>query len=538
MTKRIRNIRFTQITVAALCITASTPSLFAQIGNSASKGSLEFLNNDATRDSGNDQQPSLATNRRGNWVAVWQTDRADSTNDSTRVEIRWANSADGGRTWSEPGTLLTDGRSSGHDDVSPVIATDQKGKWVVVWISPGSGSTVHGGTESSVLAATSTNNGQTWSQPVRIATPPQDIADGAVQPTDHDVTLATNGDVWMIIWSSTRDIGGGGGSHAVNDAVILTAQSLDGGVTWTTTGSFTRFDGTGDFAPALAASATGQWIAGWSSGGKIMFAESIDDGLTFSEPAALSDGSGASNPVIAFKSPQESTAAKTLGTGDGDGQWMVTYADAGEVYVSHSANSDSASSTVGGERNWSSPSRIAVGVNPFIASGMDDSWMVGWEQTGLLGEDIDILASESRNGGASWDEPEPLNADAEQDTAEDLGVQLATDGQGSWLAVWYSGNQSKGTGNDEDVFVLPFALSPDCDGDGVGDAQQSRFGDCDNDGIPDDCDDDACSANGSGSGATGGSGGSVGCGAGAVGMIPLMMLGLGSLSAVSRRRRS
>jgi hypothetical protein len=530
-------MRFIQIAAVALCITVGNASLFAQFGDTGSRGSIEFLNNDATRDSGNDQQPSLATDRSGNWVAVWQTDRTDGTNGDTRVEIRWANSSDGGRTWSEPATLLTDGRTSGANDESPVIATDRKGNWVVAWISPQSGSAVHGSLESDVLAVRSTNNGQTWSQPVRIATPPQDIADGAVQPADHDLALATDGDVWIILWSSTRDIGGGGGSHAVNDAVILTAQSVDRGANWTAAGSFTHYDGSGDFTPALAANDFGQWIASWSSAGAILFAESIDGGLTFLEPAKLSDGSGSANPVIAYGASQASSSAKTRGTANAAGQWMVTYAEAGEVYVSHSANSDSASPAVGTARNWTNPARIGVGVNPFIASGMDDSWLVAWEQTGLLGDDIDILATQSRNGGVSWDEPEPLNADADQDTAEDLGIQLATDGQGSWLAVWYSGNQSKSAGNDEDIFVLPFALSPDCDGDGIGDAQQSRFGDCDGDGIPDDCDDDACPAGSSGSaGGNGGSGGSVGCGAGAVGMIPLMMLGLGSLGAASRRR--
>ncbi len=509
-------------------------SALAQFASDASRGTLEFLNNDATRDTGNDQQPCIATDRKGNWVAVWQTDGASSTDGDPRVEIRWAISSDGGRTWSTPAALLTDGRTSGLDDIAPTIATDGSGDWVVAFVSPQSGSVQHGSVESDVLTVRSRNNGQTWSEPIRIATPPQDVAEGAVPPTDHDVALATDGEVWMLVWTSTRDIGGGGGSHAVNDSVILTAQSLDGGASWTAAGSFTRYDGTGDITPALASNGDGQWIVSWSSGGRIVFAESVDGGLTFSEPAEISSGSGAANPVIAFGSPFGSSSARTQGDGSFKGQWMVAYSDAGEVHVAHS---DAASKDTGASRGWTSPQQIGVGVNPFVAAGDDNSWLVGFEQTGFLGEDIDILAARSRNGGQSWDEPAPLNEDADADETEDLGVQLATDGEGSWLAVWYSGNQAKSAGDDEDVYVLPFALSPDCDGDGIGDAQQSRFGDCDNDGVPDDCDDDACPAgSGSGNGVGGGSGGSVGCGAGAVGMIPLMMLGMGSLGAASRRR--
>ncbi len=534
MLKRVRENSVMVLVAFALSITVTSPSAFAQFGTDASRGSLEFLNIDATSDDGNDQQPCIATDRNGHWVAVWQTDGASSTEGDPRVEIRWAISSNGGRTWSTPATLLTAGRNSGDDDVSPVLATDGKGNWVVAWVSPLSGSLVHGGVESDVLAVRSRNNGQTWSEPVRIATPPQDIAEGAVPPTDQDIALATDGDVWMLVWTSTRDIGGGGGSHAVNDSVILTSQSLDGGATWTAAGSFTRYDGTGDITPALAANRDGQWIVSWSAAGKIVFAESIDGGLTFSESAEISDGSGASNPMIAFGSPLGSSTAKTHGDATLDGLWMVTYADAGEVYVAHSGNASLDEESL---RSWSTPTRIDVGVNPYIAAGMNNSWIVGFEQTGILGDDIDILAAQSRNGGVSWDEPEPLNDDANEDTAEDLGVQLATDGEGSWLAVWYSGNQAKSAGDDEDVYVLPFALSPDCDGDGIGDAEQSRFGDCDGDGIPDDCDDDACPAGSNGNGSSnGGSAGGVGCGAGAVGMIPLMMLGLGSLGAASRRR--
>ncbi|MEZ6082643.1 MAG: hypothetical protein R3E58_01495 [Phycisphaerae bacterium] len=122
----------------------------------------------------------------------------------------------------------------------------------------------------------------------------------------------------------------------------------------------------------------------------------------------------------------------------------------------------------------STPSRVAVGVNPSIASGPGRLLGGCLGADGLLGEDIDILAAQSRDGGMSWDEPEPLNADANEDSNEDLGVQLASDGAGSWRSG-IRGINPRAAGDDEDVFVLPFALASDCDGDGIGDAQQSRL---------------------------------------------------------------
>ncbi|MEZ6082642.1 MAG: sialidase family protein [Phycisphaerae bacterium] len=73
----------------------------------------------------------------------------------------------------------------------------------------------------------------------------------------------------------------------------LDGTKYDRGASWISAGSFTPFDGTGDITPTIAANGDGQWIASWSSGGKIVFAESIDDGLTFSEPIDMSNGSGA-----------------------------------------------------------------------------------------------------------------------------------------------------------------------------------------------------------------------------------------------------
>ncbi|UCE61921.1 MAG: exo-alpha-sialidase, partial [Phycisphaerales bacterium] len=71
---------------------------------------------------------------------------------------------------------------------------------------------------------------------------------------------------------------------------------------------------------------------------------------------------------------------------------------------------------------------------------------------GTIGTDPDILFSHSTDNGASWTPVAPLNTNAASDSGEDGYAQLTTDGQGNWLAVWYSEDDLGGTiGTDPDI---------------------------------------------------------------------------------------
>jgi len=71
-----------------------------------------------------------------------------------------------------------------------------------------------------------------------------------------------------------------------------------------------------------------------------------------------------------------------------------------------------------------------------------------------LGTDADIFVSQSSDDGLTWTPPLPLNTTAESDAGLDAGVQLATDGRGDWVAVWNSSDDLGGTiGTDWDILV-------------------------------------------------------------------------------------
>lgn len=108
------------------------------ISRSTDKGKtwqdLNVLNSNAINDSGNDTNPQLATNGKGQWVAVWQSDENIGGILGTDLDILIAKSSDNGKTWSSPQALHANADSDKGDDSNPRIATDTM-KWVVVWQS-------------------------------------------------------------------------------------------------------------------------------------------------------------------------------------------------------------------------------------------------------------------------------------------------------------------------------------------------------------------------------------------------------------------
>ena len=75
------------------------------------------------------------------------------------------------------------------------------------------------------------------------------------------------------------------------------------------------------------------------------------------------------------------------------------------------------------------------------------------------GNDFDIFVSHSTDDGITWSAEQTLNSNANSDAGGDRDVSVMTDGNGTWIAVWYSGDDLGGTvDTDFDIF---FARSTD-----------------------------------------------------------------------------
>ena len=122
------------------------------------------LNTNAADDSGFDISPRVTTDGDGHWVVVWSSgDSLDDTIGSDR-DLLTAHSSDDGRTWSPPAPLNTNAATDSRSDWSPSVATDTKGTWVAVWSSADTlGETL--GMDRDILLARSADLGATWSPP-------------------------------------------------------------------------------------------------------------------------------------------------------------------------------------------------------------------------------------------------------------------------------------------------------------------------------------------------------------------------------------
>jgi hypothetical protein len=118
---------------------------------------------------GDDYFPHLATDGAGHWVAVWRSlDDLGGTIGSD-WDILTARSEDNGATWTDPVALNTNAATDSGNDDNPQVATDGNGHWVAVWESPDDlGGTI--GTDYDILVARSDDNGATWSAPAPLNT--------------------------------------------------------------------------------------------------------------------------------------------------------------------------------------------------------------------------------------------------------------------------------------------------------------------------------------------------------------------------------
>ncbi|HKQ47860.1 MAG TPA: hypothetical protein VJZ71_07315 [Phycisphaerae bacterium] len=98
------------------------------------------------------------------------------------------------------------------------------------------------------------------------------------------------------------------------------------------------------------------------------------------------------------------------------------------------------------------------GAGPFVTTDGLGHWVAVWtsndDLNNTIGSDFDILVSRSSNNGLTWTVPVPLNTNAGPDSGGDFSPQVATDGQGRWVAVWSSTNDlSPNMGTDNDIHV-------------------------------------------------------------------------------------
>ncbi len=179
-------------------------------------------------------------------------------------------------------------------------------------------------------------------------------------------------------------------------------------------------------------------------------------------------------PVISYPEPLNTNAVDDTGeddhsqiAADGQGTWIVvwesndrldwTVGDDWDILFSRSTDDG---------MTWSAPVPVhatamtddASDKQPTVSTDGLGNWVVAWRSAnslgGMIDSDWDILFTRSSDNGATWSHPVALNSNAVGDDSGDYDVQLAADGQGTWLATWFSEDDLGGTiGSDQDILL-------------------------------------------------------------------------------------
>ncbi len=392
---------------------------------------------------GIDRNARIATDGAGRWIVVWHSTDDLGGTVGADWDIFAAVSTDDGGTWGDASPLAGNAGSDRGDDLSPAIATDGHGTWVVAWSSD---DTLGGalGRDRDILFVRSIDGGRTWSRPV-----PLNVNASSDWGNDNEIALATDGEGhWAAVWSSTDSLA----NRIGGDSDLLIARSSDGGATWThpmpLNTNATR-DAAFDTSPDVMTDGSGRWVTVWSSGAPrggpfgpdrdILSSWSADGGATWSDPTPLNSNAA---------SDRNSDWSPRLAA-DGRGQWVAVWTSADSLEDAIGVDRDVlvARSTDGG-RTWSqaaplnrsAPRDAREDSSPAIATDGRGTWVVTWHAWGALGygdgSDADIVASYSTDNGKKWSRPVSINPDSRSDLVDDLLPAVTTDRAGHWVVVW------------------------------------------------------------------------------------------------------
>ena len=279
------------------------------------------------------------------------------------------------------------------------IISDGRGNWMAIWdCDDDLDGTI--GADLDLLFAHGTMNGAVWSDPAPINSNATTDS-GADGLWGADVATDGHGQ-WVAVWTSWDDLGGTIGT----DMDILISYSTDNGASWSPATPFNPWaasDGAfqdSDSGPVISTDNRGTWLVAWASSydldGTIcgdwdyLFSRSTDNGATWTEPAALNgDAYGCSGSDWSLR----------LAT-DAQGHWVAVWGTDGDL-------------------------------------------------GGTIGTDPDIVLAHSADNGATWTYPVPIAPDAAFDTNDEFVSTVATDGRGTWVAVWVSRYDDGGTPHDD-----------------------------------------------------------------------------------------
>ncbi|MFO7775427.1 MAG: carboxypeptidase regulatory-like domain-containing protein [Candidatus Hydrogenedentota bacterium] len=346
------------------------------------------LNSNAAQQDSFDIRPHIATDRRGNWICVWQSTGAAAD----EMRIVYARSHDGGETWEDAEVLSRDIETRGFGwEENPRIAFTGRDTWVIVW-EDGDGEATG---NSRIFMTRSTDGGDSWEDARFIS---EKVAAANISPT-----IASSGlGVFTVAWSN-----GVWENNEFSGWNVRYSHSDDAGETWSGPAPIMTPPEQNDAEesagwdardPRLAADGRGRWVLTWKADAPLSldmplrYSVSKDNGATWDSHGVLANPDGEnSRPALAA---------------DGSGNWLAVWSNHDRerpvgntlLMYAHSAK---------GGTEWGEPDFVhpAVGgervseINPTVATDSRGVWLAVWtisDQTSAA----PLVASRARFTGA------------------------------------------------------------------------------------------------------------------------------------------
>lgn len=439
------------------------------------------LNMNALTDTRTDLTPVVATDGLGHWVAVWTS--AETVGNSQDADIFVSRSTNNGATWTPQIALNTNAATDTGVDSSPVIATDGLGNWVAAWYSNDTlGGTI--GTDNDILVSRSTDNGASWTPPA-----PLNANAGGDTGGDFNPGVVTDGvGNWIAAWSSDDSLGGTIGT----DYDILIARSTDNGANWTVPeplNSNADSDSGADAGVHVAKNGSDGWVSVWRSNETlgntvgtdldIFFSRSSDAGATWTPPEPLNTNAATDS------GSDEAPKVACDGAGNLTTVWRTrdtlggTIGQDSDILLARSSD---------GGATWSDPQPLntdaetdsAADTNPLVVTDGLGHWVAAWQRPSILVEGhfsvVDLLYARSTDSGVTWTDPGSLYTGANT-SYSGFSPFLCTDGMGHWVAAWGTHRAfCADGGTDSDVLVAAMDRATDTDGDGLDDMSETDTG--------------------------------------------------------------
>ncbi len=390
-------------------------------------GTTRALNQDYLFDTRSDQSPHIVTDGRGVWVAAW------SSSESNDFDPLFVRSVDRAETWSAIDFLnpSEEGGINDMDEYRVRIANGGSDTWIAVW-QHGEFSPIAGRPDFEIRYVRSTDRGITWSMPAFLN------QDAATDTTKFDTfpSLATDGaGHWVAVWKADRP-----GVPLEQD--ILVARSIDDGVTWTSPVALSTdlpLGAAADFDPTIETNGNGTWITVWRALAladlttlELLYSRSTDSGATWSASStllseALIDGAGESGRPL-------------LAT-DAGGNWIAMWER--DVASSSLSRRPYYSRTTDDGLSWSVAEELAphatsysgrdyIGIDSIATNGAGE-WRAMWSSVRTNGVDRVPVYAVSNDVGATWSTA-TVAMDPAGTTAAYAG-SLVHDGNATWAAT-------------------------------------------------------------------------------------------------------